>query len=1019
MRNNLKTEGWRSEPFLPPGWMISEGAGGSKYLSDQLKYFRDAKAAIYYMGKNGFSSSLVLALETGIPQKNKKQNIDSMEGTVKAALGIKKEGEAKKHLVGKKRGNPEKQFIEGQNDTKFEIVEGKVKTETDWEDSSESLPVGWKRRIVGGSNMEIIMSPAKRGAVKYKSRFVALQDMIKNNYPADEVKTMKQKMKDYEGWGLSEYLPEQWMYKVHWEGFTKDNRYGENIIYLSEEGQSFQSMKSVLEYMESSERYSPEDAARCQQFLDERRKLTMNTRYQWQSSSTVPAGWKIRRSEGKSDMQYVLSPSGNQYKSRFSAIQDMMKNPEIYSTHEVDTMRKKMVEHESWIMHDNLPDQWVYKISWEGHTKDRAAPKSSIIILSREGAFFTSFKAANQHMDLHGYSKREQKNLQILQKSFCNSLNKAREDWTVDTKTLPDGWKIRNSDGKSGMQWIMSPDGNQYRSRFCAIQDMMKKTDVYSSEEVNVMKSKLIAYESWKEDERLPKSWLYKINWEGHYKDSLALQSNIILLSREGYYFTSFKTAVHHMKKTLNYAAVDYDNLQLLQRSISNNLTKSREDWSEDTMTLPNGWKKRTTDKIEFFLRPDGRQFRSRMCALQSMIKDNYSAEDINSMRDKLCHEGWKADDLLPDNWFYKRTPTYYGNKQSVDYEVLTSSGDHLQSLRAAAKFMTKNFYPEEYEKNFEEFERKQMKNNILEMHTWLTDDSVPYGWKYRQGEHSESRKYFLSPGGEQFLTAFTAFQFMISQKYEEPSLEIMRTHLQEEGWDHCSEIPEGWQQKVKSNKSYQYLSKEGDHLMNAKTALEYLERGNSNNVDIALIKARVKAEEVKLEDKYKWTESGTLPDGWKVRRKMSSTRKMIDFFLAPDGKMLRGKSSALEHLKSLKHSPGDVVKMKSFTWFKKSKKIECEEKATLEEQSEVDSSLMDQESFTDEESLVSSTTDDSITSSLNSSDNIGENCTDDKDSLLSQLDSLREEIQRSASDKFSDVQINLQNYLNLLSKNV
>ena len=388
-------------------------------------------------------------------------------------------------------------------------------------------------------------------------------------------------------------------------------------------------------------------------------------------------------------------------------------------------------------------------------------------------------------------------------------------------------------------------------------------------------------------------------------------------------------------------------------------------------------------------------------------------------MRAKLCHEGWNTDDLLPDNWFYKRTPTYYGNKQSVDYEVLTSGGDQLQSLRSAAKFMTKNFYPEEYEKNFEEFERKQMKNNILEMHTWLTDDSVPYGWKYRQGEHSDSRKYFLSPGGEQFLTAFTAFQSMISQKYEEPSLEIMRTHLQEEGWDHCSEIPEGWQQKVKSNKSYQYLSKEGDHLMNAKTALEYLERGNSNNVDIALIKARVKAEEVKLEDKYKWTESGTLPDGWKVRRKMSSTRKMIDFFLAPDGKMLRGKSSALEHLKSLEHSPGDVIKMKSFTWFKKSKKIECEEKATLEEQSEVDSSLMDQESFTDEESLVSSTTDDSITSSLNSSDNIGENCTDDKDSLLSQLDSLREEIQRSASDKYSDVQINLQNYLNLLSKNV
>ena len=55
----------------------------------------------------------------------------------------------------------------------------------------------------------------------------------------------------------------------------------------------------------------------------------------------------------------------------------------------------------------------------------------------------------------------------------------------------------------------------------------------------------------------------------------------------------------------------------------------------------------------------------------------------------------------------------------------------------------------------------------------------------------------------------------------------------------------------------------------------------------------------------------------------------------------------------------------------------------------------------------------------VNSSDNIGENSIDHKDSLLSQLDSLREEIKRSASDKFSDVQINLQNYLSLLSENV
>ena len=142
----------------------------------------------------------------------------------------------------------------------------------------------------------------------------------------------------------------------------------------------------------------------------------------------------------------------------------------------------------------------------------------------------------------------------------------------------------------------------------------------------------MIEHESWVMHDSLPDQWLCKIGWEGrNSKDRVVPQSSIILLSREGYYFTSFKTAVQHMKKTSSYALVDYDNLRVLQRSISNNLTKSREDWTEDTETLPYNWKKRTTDKIEFILRPDGRQFKSRMCALQSMIKDNYSAEDINA----------------------------------------------------------------------------------------------------------------------------------------------------------------------------------------------------------------------------------------------------------------------------------------------------------------------------------------------------------------------------------------------------
>ena len=87
----------------------------------------------------------------------------------------------------------------------------------------------------GPGKGEHVMSPE---GVKYKSRFVAFQQMLKVNFPPTEVAIMKLKMREYERWELSDYLPEGWMYKVHWEGFTKDDKYTENIIYLSRDGQS-------------------------------------------------------------------------------------------------------------------------------------------------------------------------------------------------------------------------------------------------------------------------------------------------------------------------------------------------------------------------------------------------------------------------------------------------------------------------------------------------------------------------------------------------------------------------------------------------------------------------------------------------------------------------------------------------------------------------------------------------------------------------------------------------------------
>ena len=82
---------------------------------------------------------------------------------------------------------------------------------------SSSLPDGWTLTKSGQ-----ISSP--RGQL-YKSRYVAVVDMVKRTYPSEDIEQMKQSMKDHEGWETSDYLPEGWMYKTIWEGFTSSKQY--------------------------------------------------------------------------------------------------------------------------------------------------------------------------------------------------------------------------------------------------------------------------------------------------------------------------------------------------------------------------------------------------------------------------------------------------------------------------------------------------------------------------------------------------------------------------------------------------------------------------------------------------------------------------------------------------------------------------------------------------------------------------------------------------------------------------
>ena len=55
----------------------------------------------------------------------------------------------------------------------------------------------------------------------------------------------------FEGWETSPYLPSNWLYKRTWEGIIANGSFSSNTVYLSIEGNVFESNKTAIDFMRS------------------------------------------------------------------------------------------------------------------------------------------------------------------------------------------------------------------------------------------------------------------------------------------------------------------------------------------------------------------------------------------------------------------------------------------------------------------------------------------------------------------------------------------------------------------------------------------------------------------------------------------------------------------------------------------------------------------------------------------------------------------------------------------------
>ena len=258
----------------------------------------------------------------------------------------------------------------------------------EWNDGDDSLPMNWKMRISeGDAEMEWILSPEGR---MYRSRVIALQDMIKNEFPEFQIEEMRRKLV-HEGWVSDKHFPDGWLIKK-WEGKkrSKAGKLDQDLKFLTKEGERLESFKTVYQHMESHG-YDRESILKVKTFKDQWSISVRRGGFEWEDGGeTLPAGWQKRRGQGKTESEHILSPDGTQFRSRYNALMHMYKDGA--STKLIKEMRSKLM-FEGWESSPLLPSNWLFKRTWEGVISNGSF-STNTIYLSSEGKVFESNKTA-------------------------------------------------------------------------------------------------------------------------------------------------------------------------------------------------------------------------------------------------------------------------------------------------------------------------------------------------------------------------------------------------------------------------------------------------------------------------------------------------------------------------------------------------------------------------------------------------------------------------------------------------
>ena len=637
-----------------------------------------------------------------------------------------------------------------------------------------TLPTGWKLSATEG-NCCIVAPDGSR----FETRLQALIHLIKDGCDKTVIEEMRRNLK-HEGWEDNSILPKGWkMLKVENES---------DMVFLSEAGEVFETLESVLEEMENNSAYKETELENIRALYENQTKAIKqnSTKYEWtEDDPTVPTGWKTRTVDGKVRKKFYLSPDSSVFACRRSCLQHMIK--ENFSEPEIEEMRE-MLSHEGWSKVDFLPEKWLIRKS-EGSTN--GIYDVDFWILNNKAVVFRSTKAATEFMAAS--EEYTQEDIDKIISNLETERKKARQlkyDWLDGDETVPAGWKVRFVEGKTRKTFFLSEDGCQFACRRSGLQHMINENA--PAEAIESMREKL-RFEGWENDDHLPEGWKVRKS-EGSTNGMFDV--NYYYLSKEGIMFHSTKAVISYMTNSQLYSQEDIARIKTRLEVETRKNRPQKYDWLEDE-NLPPGWKYRTIIKAgirtDYVITETGAQFQSRRAAIEYMIKEDYEPQTIFRMWSTLETEGWVTDnDRLPKGW---RVRSKERLKDNWQFYFLSPQMEIFKSNKAVLDFISaqKDTYTEDDFHRVKLWIEEEQRSRREENYTWDEEPNLPPGWKVRSviTNSKNIREFFLTPEGDQIAGRKKAIEVMQSQGASKSIIDAQTKKMKQVSFRNQNKRPE------------------------------------------------------------------------------------------------------------------------------------------------------------------------------------------------------------------------------------